>query len=208
MTAKAWWTSLSSCAIVISNFDPCILRALFYIISNWVRALVLLDGGVSDSCVRDLLLCADADVWNVDIWFLVLCLSLAFIDCSSLGTAGVENVGNWVFGCVIDHVCRVLLLLVYSGTLDLDGLLVFVEGVVAIGVFCCTTRSVVLIIWLISLYRLTWPKYFIALAQFAISAITLSTCVMEGLVSFLWLKWIVSVKRSLFVDFMWHLCVR
>ena len=101
-----------------------------------------------------------------------------------------------------------LLLLVYSGTLDLDGSLVVFEGVVAIGVLCCTSRYVILIIWIISLDTLTWPKYFIALAQSAISAITFSACVMEGIVGFLWLKCIVLVKRSLFVDFMWHLCVR
>ena len=38
-------------------------------------------------------------------------------------------------------------------------------------------------------------QVFIALAQSGISAITLSACVMVGLVIFMWLKCIVSVKR-------------
>ena len=51
-------------------------------------------------------------------------------------------------------------------------------------------------------------QVFIALEQSTISAITLSACVMVGWVRFLWLKCIVSVKRSLLVDFMWNLCVQ
>ena len=52
------------------------------------------------------------------------------------------------------------------------------------------------------------PRFFIALAQSSIADITLSACVMVGRVRFLWLKWMVYVKRSLLVDFMWHICVR
>ena len=47
--------------------------------------------------------------------------------------------------------------------------------------------------------------FYIALAQSAIAAITLSACVMVGQLSFLWLEFIVSVKRLLLVEFMWHL---
>ena len=60
----------------------------------------------------------------------------------------------------------------------------------------------------ISLPPLPFPKFLIALVQSAIADITLSACVMVGQVSFLWLKWIVSVNHLLLVDFMWHICVR
>ena len=94
MTAKAWWTSFSNCAMVVSTFDACPLCVLFSILVNLVRDLVLLTGGVSTACVQDIVLCAGAVVLNVDLCFLVLCLNLDFVDCSALGTAGVENVGN------------------------------------------------------------------------------------------------------------------
>ena len=56
----------------------------------------------------------------------------------------MDNVGNWVFGCVIDIVYRAfLLLLVYSGTLEIFGLHVVVVGVIAIAVLCYTARSVI-----------------------------------------------------------------
>ena len=100
-----------------------------------MRFLVLLAGGVLAACVQDLVLCAGDDVLNLALCLFVLCLCLAFAGCSTLGTEGVENVGNWVFGCVVDLICRVLLMLVYSGTLELAGLHVVVVGVVAVDFF-------------------------------------------------------------------------
>ena len=105
----------------------------------------MIAGGVSDACVQDLVLCAGAVVLNAALCFFVPFLRLAFVDCSTLVTDGVDNVGNWGFGCVID-LCRVLLLLlllVYSGTLDLSGLYVVVVGIVAIYFLWCIARSVI-----------------------------------------------------------------
>ena len=92
---------------------------------------------------RDLLLCAGDVVLLVGLCLLVMCLRLAIVDCSTLGTDGVDIVGNWGFGCVIDLAWRVLLLLVYSCTLKLSGLRVVVAGVAAIDVLCFIARSVI-----------------------------------------------------------------
>ena len=72
-----------------------------------------------------------------------MCLRLDFVDCYTLGTDGVENVGNWGFGCVIDLVCCAVLLLVYSSTLEIAGPPVVVVGIFAICVLCCIARSVI-----------------------------------------------------------------
>ena len=101
-----------------------------------------------------------------------------------------------------------LLLLVFSGTLNLSGSNICVLGFSAIYVLCWIARSVILISWLISSDPLPLPKFFIALEQSSIAAITLSECVMVVRVRFLCIKCIVSMKRLLLVDFMWHLCVR
>ena len=207
MTAKYWWMLFSIFAMVVSTVDACPFCVLFFNLANWVRDLVLLAGGVSAPCVQDIVLCAGAVVWNVVLCFFVLCLRFVFVNFSTLGTDGVDNGGNWRFGCVIDLVCRVLLL-TYSVTLELSGLHVVVVGVVAIDIFCCNARSIIWISCCISLALLLFTKFFIDLAQSAIAAITLSACVMVGQVRLFWLKCIVSVKRLLLVDFMWHLCVR
>ena len=51
MTAKYWWTSFSSCAMVVSTFDDCLLHVLFSILVNQLRALVMLAVGVLAVCV-------------------------------------------------------------------------------------------------------------------------------------------------------------
>ena len=107
----------------------------------------------------------------------------------------------------MDLVCRVSLL-VYIGTLELAGTPVVIGVDIALYVLPCIARSVILISCRISLLQLTFPKFFIVLAQSAIAVITLSACVMVGQVIFLWLKCMVYVKRLLLVDFMWHRCVR
>ena len=97
------------------------------------------------------MLCASAFVLNIDLCLLFMCLRLTFVESYTLGTAGVDIVGNWGFGYVIDLVWRVLLLLllllllflVYSGTLKLVGSHVVVEGVAAIYVLSCIARSVI-----------------------------------------------------------------
>ena len=207
MTTKAWWTSFSSCAMAASTVDACHVCVLFSNLVKWVRAIVLLAGGASAACVWDLVLCAGAIVWNLVLCFLVLCLRFVFVDCSTLGTDGVDNWGTWEFVCVLDLVCRVFLL-VYRGTLDLAGAHIVGVVFVATDFVCCNARSVIWISWIISSDPLILTKFLIALVQSAISAIALSACVMVGRVRFLWLKCIVSMKRSLLVDFMWHLCVR
>ena len=112
MTAKAWWPLFSSCDMVVSGVDACHLRVLFSILVNLVRDLVLISGGVSAVCVRDLVLCAGDVVLNISLCLLFMCLRLTIVDCSTLGTDGVDIVGNWGFGCFIDIVWRVLFLLV------------------------------------------------------------------------------------------------
>ena len=143
ITNKYWWTQFYSCAMVVSTVDACPLHVLFYILVNRVRDLVLLTGGVLAVCVRDLVLCAGAVVLNVDLCLLFLCLRLTIVDCYNLGTDGVDIVGNWVFGCVIDLVCRVLLLLVYSGTLKIAVSNAVVASVAEIYVLCCIARYVI-----------------------------------------------------------------
>ena len=143
MTTKACWKSFSSCAMVVSTFYAWPLCVLFSILVNLLRALVLLAGGVAAICVRDIVLCAGAVVLNVYLCRLFMCLRLTFVDYSTLGTDGVDIVVNWVFGCVIDLVWRVLLLLVYSGTLEIVGSHVVVAGVAAIDVLCSIARSVI-----------------------------------------------------------------
>ena len=98
--------------------------------------------------------------------------------------------------------------LVYSGILELSGAPVAVVFAVALDVLFFIALSVILIRCHISLPLFLLPKFLIALAQSAIAAINFSACVMVGWVSFLWLKWMASVKRYLLVNFKWHLCVR
>ena len=112
MTAKAWWTSFSVRARVVSTFDAFPMCVLFSILVHLVRDLVLISGGVSAVCVRDLVLCAGDVVLNISLCLLFMCLRLTIVDCSTLGTDGVDIVGNWGFGCFIDIVWRVLFLLV------------------------------------------------------------------------------------------------
>ena len=64
-------------------------------------------------------------------------------------------------------------LLVYSVTLDLADTSVVVVGAVALDVFFCNARSVVLIICHIYSPPLLLPKFLIALDQSAIATITL-----------------------------------
>ena len=125
---------------------------------------------------------------------------LAAVDCSTLGTTGVDIVDKCWVDCVIDLVWRELLLVLVRCTLRLAGLCAVVVGVAAI----CSSWWIDLFMSRISfLFRsLPLPKFLMALAQYAIATITLSECVMVGRVSFLWLKCTVSVNRSLLVVFM------
>ena len=89
------------------------------------------------------MLCAGAVVQNIDLCFLVLCLRLDFVECSTLGTYGVDKVVNCGFVCVIYPVFRMLLLLLYCITLELAGSHIVVVSVVAIYVLCCIAHSVI-----------------------------------------------------------------
>ena len=189
-----------------STVDACTVCVLFSNCVNWVHALVLIAGGALAACVHNIVLCAGAVVWKLVFCFLVRCLCF-FLVWHTLVTHGADNWGTWGFGGVMDMVYRVLLL-VYIGTLKLTGAAVVYVGAFELAVLCCNARSVIWISCHISSPPLLLPKFFIALAQSAISAITLSECAMLVQVSFLWLKCMVSVKRSLLVDFMWHICVR
>ena len=75
----------------------------------------------------------------------------------------------------MDLVCRVLLL-VYSGTLKITGapvvVIVVVVVDVSLDVLLCIARSVIIISCCISSPPLQLLKFFIALAQSAIAAIT------------------------------------
>ena len=94
MTSKDWWKSFSSCDMVVSTFDACPLCFLFFVLVNRVRALVLLSGGVSVFCVRDCVLCAGAVVFIVGLCLFYIYLCLVIVDCSTLGTDGVDIVVN------------------------------------------------------------------------------------------------------------------
>ena len=94
MTAKDWWTSFSSCAMVVSTFDDCPLCFLFSILVNCVCTIVLIAGDVSVFCVQDLVLFASSVVFVIGLCLFFLCLCLDIVDCSTLGTAGVDIVGN------------------------------------------------------------------------------------------------------------------
>ena len=206
MTTKAWWASVSSCAMVSSTVDACPVCVLFSNFVKWVRSLVRLAGGASAACVWDLVLCAGAVVWNLVLCFLVLCLQFVFVDCSALETDGVDNWGTWVFGCVVYLVCRVLFL-VCSGTPELAGAHVVVVGVVAIDVFVATRA-----LWSESdgtflRIRCYFPIFYCFGAVLYFCHHFFSMCD-GGSGEFLWLNCIVYVKRSLLVDLIWHLCVR
>ena len=95
ITAKAWWASFSSCAMVFSTFDACPLCCFFSSLVNCVRDLVLLAGGVLVVCVRYLVLCAGDVVFIVGLCLFFLCLCLSIVDCFTLRTAGVDIVGNF-----------------------------------------------------------------------------------------------------------------
>ena len=73
MNSNDWWTSFSNCYMFVSTFDACPCCFLSDILVIRVRALVMLDGGVSALCVRDLLLCAGSFVFIT-----YLCLFFCF----------------------------------------------------------------------------------------------------------------------------------
>ena len=103
MTAKAWWTSFSSWAIVASTVDSCPVFVLFSNIVNWVCDIVLIDGGASAVCVRDLVLCAGAVVWNLVLcfWFCVYSLFLLTVPPSELMV--------WIIGVLEDSAASLIL---------------------------------------------------------------------------------------------------
>ena len=80
--------------MVVSTFDACPLCVLFSILVDQVHALVLIAGGVSVLCVRDIVLCTGAVVLIVGLCLLFICLRLAIVDCSTLGTDGMDIVCN------------------------------------------------------------------------------------------------------------------
>ena len=81
-----------------------------------------------------------------------------------------------------------------SVTLEVTGLHAVVVGVSAMDGLWWIALSVIQKSWCILLDPLPLPNLLMALAQSAISAITLSACVMVGRVIFLWLKCTVSVN--------------
>ena len=89
------------------------------------------------------MLCAGAVVFILGLCLFFLCLCLTIINCSTLVTAGVDSVGNCYVGCVIYLVWRVLLLLVFSVTLNLAGSNSVVVGVAEIDAFCWIAHSVI-----------------------------------------------------------------
>ena len=114
--------------------------------------------------------------------FFVRCFCFFWLTDPPFGTDGVDNFGTWGLGGIIDLVWF-LLLLVYSGTLELDGAPIVFVGVVALDILCCNARFVIWISWCIYLPPLLLPKLFIDLAQSAIGTMTLSASVMVGWVS-------------------------
>ena len=203
-TANTCWTSFSNWAMVVSTVDDHPVCFLFVILAMRVSALVLLNSGVLDLCVLDLVLCAGSVVLILGLCLFFIILCLATVDCSTLVTTGVDIVDQCWVDFVIDLVWCDLLLVLVSVTLKLA----VVVGVAAICGSWWIDFSASQTSCFISLDPLSLPKFLMALAQYAISAITLSACVMVGRVSFLWLQCTVSVNRSFLVVFIWHLCVR
>ena len=78
MTAKYWWMSFSVCDTAPSTVDVFPVCVVFLIFVDWVRALVLLAGTVAS--VRDLVLCAAANVCILVLCFLVQGLCFVFVD--------------------------------------------------------------------------------------------------------------------------------
>ena len=60
-----------------------------------MRALVLITGGVSVVCVRDLVLYYSAVVFIVGLCLFFMCLCWAIVEFSTLGTASTDIVGNY-----------------------------------------------------------------------------------------------------------------
>ena len=104
ITSNDWWKLFFNWAIVVSTFDACTFCFLFAIIVICVRDIVLLYGGVLDFCVLVLVLCAGAVVFIIGLCLFFLFLCLATVECSTLGTTGVDIVDNCWVGCVIDIV--------------------------------------------------------------------------------------------------------
>ena len=103
MTANSWWTSFSNCDMVVSNFDDCPFCFLFYILVIRVSALVLIDGGVLDFCVRDLVLCAGAVVFIIG-----LCLFFMFLFWLSL-TVPPPELLVWILLLIFERVVSLIL---------------------------------------------------------------------------------------------------
>ena len=72
---------------------------------------------------------------------MILCL--AIVDCSTLITTGVDTVKMFWVGCVIDLVCHGLLVLLFSGTLEISGSDAVVVGVAAMASFWWISLSVI-----------------------------------------------------------------
>ena len=89
------------------------------------------------------MLCASTAVLIVCLCLFFLFLCLVIVDCSTLGTAGMDIVGICLVGFFIDLVWHVLLLLILRGTLYLAGSRVVVVGVYAIDVLWCIARSMI-----------------------------------------------------------------
>ena len=174
----------------------------------YVRALVLLDGGISTLCALDLVLCAGAVVLIVGLYIYFLSLCLATVDCATLRNTGVDIVDKCWVCCVIDIDWHELLLLLFSGTFKLSGSHAVVVGVIAIYDLWWIAFPVIWKSCFILSDTFLLPKFLMDLAQYYIAAITLSACVMVVRVSFLLLKCTVYVNRSLLVGFMWHLYAR
>ena len=77
-----------------STVDDCPVCVLFSNPVNRVRAIVMFSGGASTAYVQYLVLCAGAVVLIVGVCLLFMCLRLAIVGCSALGTDGVDIVGN------------------------------------------------------------------------------------------------------------------
>ena len=104
MTANAWWVSFSNWYMVVSTVDARPVCFLFTILVMRVHALVLLDGNFLVLYVLDPVLCAGAVVLIAGLCIFFLVLSSATVDCSALGTTGVDIVDNCWVDCVIDLV--------------------------------------------------------------------------------------------------------
>ena len=197
--------------VVHINCDSCLLyivgglvllAAVFIVlVCDWVLRAGALFLTIGLACACRLL----RNFFLVIIWLLSGRSSCAILDVfSTLGTAVGGTLGSSGVSLAIFIVTHLSLfyngfnvLVCGSGFADLEMASLFLTDSSVSFRNCCISSDPSFL-----------PMFLIDLVQSAMEAIILSAWVMVGFVIFWWLNWAVSVKLSLLVVLMWHICVR